>query len=221
MTRMTLALSIGENVIITYSAFFGFDDIQLATMQLVDAANVQVLQREISLAALCTPADLRHIVELDSAHFIEHVLASFLVFTRGTDMLEWIKVVAPYIVAIIGLLGGIWVAARNNKNQLTAAYFDRMTAAYEQHWKAFSEFVYEPNDTHRNAYIVALYNARLYASDDVDCGIQILFEKAVEYTSSGRRDIRELDVYAGELEKLLQEDVVKYRSRKRRSRCTR
>ena len=87
-------------------------------------------------------------------------------------MLEWIKVVAPYIVAIIGLLGGIWVAARNNKNQLTAAYFDRMTAAYEQHWKAFSEFVYEPNDTHRNAYIVALYNARLYASDDVDCGIQ-------------------------------------------------
>nr|DAL63602.1 MAG TPA_asm: toxin [Caudoviricetes sp.] len=187
-------------------------------MQLVDAANVQVLQREISLAALCTPADLRHVVELDSAHFIEHVLASFLVFTRGTDMLEWIKVVAPYIVAIIGLLGGIWVAARNNKNQLTAAYFDRMTAAYEQHWKAFSEFVYEPNDTHRNAYIVALYNARLYASDDVDCGIQILFEKAVEYTSSGRRDIRELDVYAGELEKLLQEDVVKYRSRKRRSR---
>ena len=48
MTRMTLALSIGENVIITYSAFFGFDDIQLAAMQLVDAANVQVLQLLIS-----------------------------------------------------------------------------------------------------------------------------------------------------------------------------
>lgn len=218
---MTLALSIGENVIITYSAFFGFDDIQLAAMQLVDAADAQILHGEIGLAALSAPANLSSVVELDPADSVDHRRTSFLVFTRGSDMLEWITVVAPYIVAIIGLLGGIWVAVWNNKNQLTAAYFDRMTAAYEQHWKAFAEFVYEPNDTHRNAYIVALYNARLYASDDVDCGIQILFEKAVEYTSSGRRDIRELDVYAGELEKLLQEDVVKYRSRKRRSRCTR
>lgn len=187
-------------------------------MQLVDAANVQVLQREISLAALCTPADLRHVVELDSAHFIEHVLASFLVFTRGTDMLEWIKVVAPYIVAIIGLLGGIWVAARNNKNQLTAAYFDRMTAAYEQHWKAFAEFVYEPNDVHRNAYVVAVYNAVLYAPDEVGRGVQALFEKTIEYTSSGRNDLRGLDVYAGTLEELLRKDVAEFRDRKQRPR---
>ena len=78
MTRMTLALSIGENVIITYSAFFGFDDIQLAAMQLVDAANVQVLQREIGLAALCTPADLRHVVELDPADSVDHRLTPFV-----------------------------------------------------------------------------------------------------------------------------------------------
>lgn len=133
-------------------------------------------------------------------------------------MLEWIKIVAPYIVAIIGLLGGIWVAVRDNKNQLNAAYFDRMTAAYEQHWKAFSEFVYEPNDVHRDAYIVAIYNATLYASDAVAHGIQLLFGKAVEYTASGsQRDRRELDVYIGELEVLLHRDVAKYRDRKQRS----
>lgn len=63
-------------------------------------------------------------------------------------MLDWIKTIAPYIVAIISLIGGVWVAVRNNKNQLTAAYFDRMTAAYERHWSAFAEFVYEPNDVH-------------------------------------------------------------------------
>lgn len=92
-------------------------------------------------------------------------------------MLEWITVVAPYIVAIIGLLGGIWVAVWNNKNQLTAAYFDRMTAAYEQHWKAFAEFVYEPNDVHRNAYVVAVYNAVLYAPDEVGRGVPGAFRE--------------------------------------------
>ena len=133
-------------------------------------------------------------------------------------MLEWITVVDTYIVAIIGLLGGIWVAVWNNKNQLTAAYFDRMTAAYEQHWKAFAEFVYEPNDVHRNAYVVAVYNAVLYAPDEVGRGVQALFEKTIEYTSSGRNDLRGLDVYAGTLEELLRKDVAEFRDRKQRPR---
>ena len=47
-------------------------------MQLVDAANVQVLQREIGLAALCTPADLRHVVELDPADSVDHRLTPFV-----------------------------------------------------------------------------------------------------------------------------------------------
>lgn len=47
-------------------------------MQLVDAANVQVLQREIGLAALCTPANLRHVVELDPADSVDHRLTPFV-----------------------------------------------------------------------------------------------------------------------------------------------
>lgn len=47
-------------------------------MQLVDAANVQVLQREIGLAALCTPADLHHVVELDPADSVDHRLTPFV-----------------------------------------------------------------------------------------------------------------------------------------------
>ena len=133
-------------------------------------------------------------------------------------MLDWIKTIAPYIVAIISLIGGVWVAVRNNKNQLTAAYFDRMTAAYERHWSAFAEFVYEPNDVHRNAYVVAVYNAVLYASDDVGRGIQALFERAIEYTSSGQNDMHKLDVHAGELEELLRKDVAEFRDREQRPR---
>ena len=56
-------------------------------------------------------------------------------------MLELIKVIAPYIAALVGLLGGVYASVRSNSNQLTAAYFNKMTAAYEQHWKAFAEFV--------------------------------------------------------------------------------
>lgn len=130
-------------------------------------------------------------------------------------MLGLIESAAPYIVAIIGVIGGVFVAVQNNKNQLTAAYFDRMTAAYEQHWKAFSEFVYEPTDVHRNAYIVAIYNATLYSSSAAADRIQTLFQKAVEYTASGQRDMRELDVYAGLLEELLHKEVSEFHGRRR------
>lgn len=47
-------------------------------MQLIDAADVQVLQREIGLAALRTPADLRHVVELDPADSVDHRLTPFV-----------------------------------------------------------------------------------------------------------------------------------------------
>ena len=60
-------------------------------------------------------------------------------------MLELIKAVAPYVAALTGLLGGIYAAVKSNSNQLTAAYFNRMTAAYEQHWKASrNSFITQP-----------------------------------------------------------------------------
>lgn len=43
-------------------------------MQLVDAADVQVLHREIGLAALRAPTNFRYVVELDPAHSVDHFL---------------------------------------------------------------------------------------------------------------------------------------------------
>ena len=72
---------------------------------------------------------------------------------------ELITAIAPYITALVGLLSGVYAVSRANSNQLTSTYFSRMTAAYENHWAAFAEFVYYPNDKTRNAYVVAVYNA--------------------------------------------------------------
>ena len=131
-------------------------------------------------------------------------------------MLELIKAVAPYVAALVGLLGGVYAAVKSNSNQLTAAYFNRMTAAYEQHWKAFTEFVYHPTDETRNAYTVAVYNAVLYSASDAAKGIQVLHHKAIEYTRSGQYDMRQLDEWAGILEEVLHEDVLRFEKRVRR-----
>ena len=126
---------------------------------------------------------------------------------------ELISAIAPYVAALVGLLGGVYAVVRSNSNQLTAAYFTRMTAAYEAHWLAFTEFVYRPTDETRNAYAVAVYNAVLYSSEDAAKRIQILFCKATEYTSSGQQDMCELDKWAGELEAILHHDVLRFRGR--------
>lgn len=127
-------------------------------------------------------------------------------------MKEIIVTSAPYIVAILGLLGAVYTAVRANSNQLTAAYFSRMTEAYEQYWKAFSEFVYHPEDSTRNAYTVAVYNAVLYSGKDAATALQVLYHHAIDYTS-GVYDTKDLDRWAGELEKILHEDVARFRNR--------
>lgn len=135
--------------------------------------------------------------------------------TSFTAVLELIKAIAPYIVALIGMLGGVYAAIRANHNQLTAAYFTKMTAAYERHWEAFTEFVYNPTDETRNAYAVAVYNAVLYSTEDIAKGIQVLHDYAVEYTRSGQHDMCKLDEIAGALEELLHDDVQRLRDRRR------
>ena len=36
---------------------------------------------------------------------------------------ELIAAIAPYVAALVGLLGGVYAVVRSNSNQLTAAYF--------------------------------------------------------------------------------------------------
>lgn len=131
-------------------------------------------------------------------------------------MLEIIGFVAPYATAVIGLLGGVYAAIKSNSNQLTAAYFNRMTSAYETLWQCFTTFVYTPSDEHRNQFSAAVYNAVLYASDDSAKAIQVLFDKTIEYLRSGKQDMQQLDEWAGVLEEQLHEEVATFRHRVRR-----
>lgn len=131
-------------------------------------------------------------------------------------MLEWINTLAPYMIAIASVIAGIYSVVCSGGNQLDAAYFEKMTAAYEQHWKAFSEFVYHPSDKTRDAYTVAVYNAVLYASEDVAVGIRLLYNKALDMSCGGYFDTETLDRLAGYLEELLCKDVSRFRARKKR-----
>lgn len=132
--------------------------------------------------------------------------------------LETVQILAPYVTAIVALLGSVYAVGRGNRNQLAAAYFEKMSTAYEQHWESFARFVYDPTDETRDAYTVALYNALLYASDGVAVELQSLYRAAISYTRTGGRDVRELDAQTWVLMDLLQEDMVSFQSRNNRIR---
>ena len=118
-------------------------------------------------------------------------------------MLEWINTLAPYMIAIASVIAGIYSVVCSGGNQLDAAYFEKMTSAYEQHWKAFSEFVYHPSDKTRDAYTIAVY-------------IRLLYNKALDMSCGGCFDTETLDRLAGHLEELLCKDVSRFRARKKR-----
>ena len=91
-----------------------------------------------------------------------------------------------------------------------------MTASYEQFWNAFTRFVYHPTDETRDQFSVAVYNAVLYSPEDIAEGIQALYHKTIERSRSGQQDAKELDTFAGALEELMHQDVLKFRKRVRR-----
>lgn len=120
---------------------------------------------------------------------------------------------ASEVVALIAVVGLAVNKIQERTTALTGTYFSKMTASYERFWEAFTLFVYNPNIEHRNQLAIAVYNAVLYSSAEVAGGIQLVYEKAIEYTRSGKLDAKELDLYAGELENLTHKDVLSFRNR--------
>lgn len=120
------------------------------------------------------------------------------------------------IIALIAVLGLIFNKIQERDTALSSAYFSRMTASYEQFWNAFTRFVYHPTDETRDQFSVAVYNAVLYSPEDIAEGIQALYHKTIERSRSGQQDAKELDTFAGALEELMHQDVLKFRKRVRR-----
>lgn len=128
--------------------------------------------------------------------------------------MDTLVALSPYIVAVISIFGVIFTAIKARDTQLSAAYFSKMTTAYEDFWECFTLFVYCPNDETRNRLSVSVYRATLYASEDAAKGIQLLYEKAIVYTHNG--NIAELDRWAGNLQDVLREEVVRFQRRRLR-----
>ena len=117
------------------------------------------------------------------------------------------------IVALLAVFGLIFNKVQERDTALSSAYFSRMTAAYEQFWFAFTQFVYHPTDETRDRFALAVYNAVLYSSADIANGIQMLYHSAIERSRRGQTDAKELDILAGDLESLMHKDVLDFRKR--------
>lgn len=130
-------------------------------------------------------------------------------------MFDKLIALSPYIVALISVVGVIYTANRTNKNQLTEAYFSKMSAAYERFYDSVIKFIYRPDDDTRNEMITALYVAALYSSKKTSAGLQLVVNKAIERSQRGQLDAKELDLHVGELTALLQEELAEFDNRKR------
>ena len=131
-------------------------------------------------------------------------------------MLQLIQNIAPYAAALISLSSAVYVTVRTSRNQLTEAYFNRMTDAYERFWAAFVDMVCHPCPEHREKLSLCVYHAVLYSSPKVAHGIQLVYDKALVELSKAQPDKKLLDMYAGELMIIFHEDIEGFRRQKRR-----
>lgn len=60
-------------------------------------------------------------------------------------MLEVLIAILPYVVSVVSVLGVVYTAHQAHNTELTAAYFNKMTAAYEQLMSCLTEFAYTPD----------------------------------------------------------------------------
>lgn len=125
-------------------------------------------------------------------------------------MLEIIVQLAPYATA----LAAIFTVYRSNKNQLAAAYFNRMADAYAAHWRAFNAFFFDPNESARAAYAASVCTACMFASEKAACEIQSLYAQAVAHSSTCIPSAAQLDDTANALEQTLRAELRSFQNRK-------
>lgn len=121
--------------------------------------------------------------------------------------------IAPYLVAIISVLGVIYSSRKSKDNQLATAYFNKMTDAYEQLMTSFASFVYHQREIDRDELSFAVYTSILYANESCARKIQASYNVVMDASHSGQLDTKYIDHFLGELESALHEDIALFRSR--------
>ena len=90
-----------------------------------------------------------------------------------TTLLTLAEELAPYVVAIISVLGVVFTAYHERASQLKAAYFQKMSDAYEQYFDALVRYVYNDPPTGGTSLVVATHTAALYASAEISHHLQL------------------------------------------------
>ena len=116
-----------------------------------------------------------------------------------TTLLTLAEELAPYVVAIISVFGVVFTAYHERASQLKAAYFQKMSDAYEQYFDALVRYVYNDPPTGGTSLVVATHTAALYASAEISHHLQLLTKMALSYRQSGTPDIHELTGYLADL----------------------
>ena len=106
-----------------------------------------------------------------------------------TTLLTLAEELAPYVVAIISVFGVVFTAYHERASQLKAAYFQKMSDAYEQYFDALVRYVYNDPPTGGTSLVVATHTAALYASAEISHHLQLLTKMALSYRQSGTPDI--------------------------------
>ena len=106
-----------------------------------------------------------------------------------TTLLTLAEELAPYVVAIISVFGVVFTAYHERASQLKAAYFQKMSDAYEQYFDALVRYVYNDPPTGGTSLVVATHTAALYASAEISHHLQLLTKMALSYRQSGTPDM--------------------------------
>ena len=116
-----------------------------------------------------------------------------------TTLLTLAEELAPYVVAIISVFGVVFTAYHERASQLKAAYFQKMSDAYEQYFDALVRYVYNDPPTGGTSLVVA--------TAQISHHIQLLTKMALSNRQSRLPVIHELTAYLADFSARLHRDV--------------
>ena len=134
------------------------------------------------------------------------------------SLLTLAEELAPYVVAVISVLGVVFTAYHERASQLKAAYFQKMSDAYEQYFDALVRYVYNDPPGKSTSLVVATHTAALYASAEISGQIEFLTKMALSCRQTGAPDIHELTGYLADFSACLHRDAAYSASQRARPR---
>lgn len=134
--------------------------------------------------------------------------------TVPTELLENIilfcRDILPGLVALAAvILSGITLS-HSRKTQLTSTYFTEKTKVYGDYLDSVARFIFHPTNDARDNIASALYRVRLFASDEVLCTAEDVYEAAIQWSRSGGGSVKTVDDLVNKLGASMREDLASF-----------